>query len=830
MTTLLFLLLYSNSFAQDSTKVTDMAVDASPSASGVFYYIEGSTDKQITWGTMASAIRDTVEANNYTPTGTWDFSGGTVTLPAESVTAGVIDTNAVTTEEILDGTIVGDDIANSTIDVIKFNFLNTGKNLFNKATVIDSQLVSNTTYLIDPQDGWATTDYIAVTPLTEYYGSNFPRAAKDVIFYDANKVKISGATGNPFTTPAGTYFIIFTVYGPTTGTNLDNAQLEAGASATTFEPFGYVIDVDTNSINIYAKNIYEDQIEIGVTQTKYNLNITTADKIGFFGDSYLRGEYVQKDIHPVALYSNYSDFIVENFSDGGLDYQSGLEIRFRSNKLIRYDYFRPTYAVFNFMYNDVGKLSLNEFEYFSERFMIEVKTRGAQPIVSNGFKAIVSESKEKYVAFLRELADKNGYDFIDNLLWSNNLSHYNNSGTPTAINKPQALEGTNHHPNSMGALYFSEFMKRELKQLVPYQSLKIWRADTNYISGLSLSEVRDTLRFTNREDILEMFDEISIFHDYGHIRAGESKTNQDNDYYTLMLNASVDFYNGFAMVEFILPSPDIQTAKLTLKPSAGTYNIYAYNRFGDSTSTTYASSTNYDIPEAFTWDSIGTITGGYASEITVTSLDGYYDGRRLYFLIQKSDSTDFTLSASPDLEYTMNQKQVGKNIIKTEYLSDELITNPYFNTTGSNTWYNAGATFISGNTKTWTFPDTTLSYPIRTPFESDDSLVVLSTGDSLYKSFDMSSYPVGSTFKLQIFSQNDSAAYNAYSYLDVKLTWGSDSTGTNVYTRTLDVYPVWMDGYIYFRKNYTYDTVWITLKKNSGADINISKVGIRRVL
>jgi len=123
MTAMVLLLFAVNSFAQDSTKVMDMAVDASPSASGVFYYIEGSTDKQITWGTMASAMRDTVQANDYTISGAWDFqksltaadldTGAVSTLEIldETIAASDIDTNAVTTSEILDGTITAVDIS-----------------------------------------------------------------------------------------------------------------------------------------------------------------------------------------------------------------------------------------------------------------------------------------------------------------------------------------------------------------------------------------------------------------------------------------------------------------------------------------------------------------------------------------------------------------------------------------------------------------------------------------------------------------------------------------------------------------------------------------------
>ena len=113
LTAFVFLLLYSNAFAQDSTKVTDMAADTSPAAAGIFYYVESSTDKSITWGTMASAMRDTVEANDYTPVGAWDYSGATLDYPADQLLEADILDNGLKYYNPKNVTVVMDDSDNN---------------------------------------------------------------------------------------------------------------------------------------------------------------------------------------------------------------------------------------------------------------------------------------------------------------------------------------------------------------------------------------------------------------------------------------------------------------------------------------------------------------------------------------------------------------------------------------------------------------------------------------------------------------------------------------------------------------------------------------------
>lgn len=110
--------------AQDSTKITDMTADTSPVAAGVFYYIESATDKQITWGTMTTAVKDTVKTTT-----------GDVTLSGDPLVS-AIGTGKVTTTMILDGTIAAVDIATS----LDTNLVKTtgSDNIYGNKTFINS--------------------------------------------------------------------------------------------------------------------------------------------------------------------------------------------------------------------------------------------------------------------------------------------------------------------------------------------------------------------------------------------------------------------------------------------------------------------------------------------------------------------------------------------------------------------------------------------------------------------------------------------------------------------------------------------------------------------
>jgi hypothetical protein len=129
-----------------------------------------------------------------------------------------------------------------------------GKNLFNIAdtTNLSDRFINNTTGAISTLSGYRTTHFIKVGAGVTITMSSTQTGSLRVIYYDVNKDFISGVAGTQLTrtTPGNTEYIRLSVDGATT--SWANMQVEIGASATSYEPFGYKIDKVSN-IPISAK-------------------------------------------------------------------------------------------------------------------------------------------------------------------------------------------------------------------------------------------------------------------------------------------------------------------------------------------------------------------------------------------------------------------------------------------------------------------------------------------------------------------------------------------------------------------------------------------------
>lgn len=129
-------------------------------------------------------------------------------------------------------------IANNSIDFNKVNFITTGKNIFNKNSVIPGRVSSNGK-VIDATDV-STTNYTKVLSNTTYISNQsmwFNEYDNDFKFIAFGFV----ARGTTFTTNTNTSFVRFSC-----GDRLiDTAQVEQGTVITGYTPFSYVLkDVD----------------------------------------------------------------------------------------------------------------------------------------------------------------------------------------------------------------------------------------------------------------------------------------------------------------------------------------------------------------------------------------------------------------------------------------------------------------------------------------------------------------------------------------------------------------------------------------------------------
>jgi plastocyanin len=117
----------------------------------------------------------------------------------------------------------------------KTNFVNLGKNLFDKNTATSGYYVNNTNGNLAANSAHFSSDFIPVSGNQNYYisGSGSIRIA----YYDANQVYISGASPlvNPFVTPSNAAYIRFSE----SLAFLDTAQVELGTVPTPYEQYGY---------------------------------------------------------------------------------------------------------------------------------------------------------------------------------------------------------------------------------------------------------------------------------------------------------------------------------------------------------------------------------------------------------------------------------------------------------------------------------------------------------------------------------------------------------------------------------------------------------------
>jgi lysophospholipase L1-like esterase len=138
------------------------------------------------------------------------------------------------TSPVADGSINSTALAASAITPSKTDFLQLGKNKFNKAAVTIGYYVTNAN-VTAANATYDASAYIAVVAGTAYKSSHNIRFS---CYYDANYAVVSGGTAadiTTFTPPTGAAYIRVTMY----HADINVFQLEVGATATTYESYRY---------------------------------------------------------------------------------------------------------------------------------------------------------------------------------------------------------------------------------------------------------------------------------------------------------------------------------------------------------------------------------------------------------------------------------------------------------------------------------------------------------------------------------------------------------------------------------------------------------------
>ena len=164
---------------------------------------------------------------------------------------------------IKDKAITQAKLALNSVGQAQTSFLKTGKNLFNKNTVTVGYSLGNDGSPPTVSATYDYSDYIAVTPGANYVCSHTMRFTT---FYDANYTFIAGGSGSNTTAiavPLNVYFIRITI----THSGLAGIQLEAGTTATTFEPYSYKILGDNSEPFLLDVSSISDN---AITRAKVN--------------------------------------------------------------------------------------------------------------------------------------------------------------------------------------------------------------------------------------------------------------------------------------------------------------------------------------------------------------------------------------------------------------------------------------------------------------------------------------------------------------------------------------------------------------------------------
>lgn len=191
------------------------------------------------------------------------------------------------------------------------------KNLFDKTKMINNAYIDyGTGNVITGHATNGTTDFIPITPSTQYALTNFH--LQHFAFYDVNKVYISNTLNNlsnPFTSPVNAYFVRLSL----TMSNKDAAQIEEGNISTSYEPHVYKLIDDV----FPSKLIDRNQIDIILPRKIYILK----------GDDVNKEQlniYFKNLILSNSNYS-YKDIIIDVVSSYGRQYADFWRIESNTN-------------------------------------------------------------------------------------------------------------------------------------------------------------------------------------------------------------------------------------------------------------------------------------------------------------------------------------------------------------------------------------------------------------------------------------------------------------------------------------------------------------------
>jgi lysophospholipase L1-like esterase/transcriptional antiterminator Rof (Rho-off) len=207
---------------------------------------------------------------------------GTVSTAYEPyIKKAVLADNQVTTSKLAGSAVTASKLADASVTASKTDFLQIGKNKFNKNAVTNDFYITNTGSIF-ASAFYDLSDYIPVVVGTQYVcgGSGIYFSC----YFDKNLNVVAGGTGTnitTFTPPSGVAYVRVS----TAGSNLDTFQLEVGATTTAFESYRYNL-LDHSNVPI-ALTLTDGQVteaklvDLAVTTNKVAVAAITPDRTNF---------------------------------------------------------------------------------------------------------------------------------------------------------------------------------------------------------------------------------------------------------------------------------------------------------------------------------------------------------------------------------------------------------------------------------------------------------------------------------------------------------------------------------------------------------------------
>lgn len=181
-------------------------------------------------------------------------------------------------------------IQKKAVTIEKADFFMPGVNLFDKTAVSTGYYVNYITGNLLSNASYSASDYISVLAGQQYTQSFSHQTA----YYDINKNYISGVAAQASPTAARTLTIpvdVAYIRMSVANTVLDTMQFEAGAEATSYQPYSIQLDptllpaTQTDTVPEYVERAY--QVRVGrMKLSQLESGVSAILNIGIFGDSW----------------------------------------------------------------------------------------------------------------------------------------------------------------------------------------------------------------------------------------------------------------------------------------------------------------------------------------------------------------------------------------------------------------------------------------------------------------------------------------------------------------------------------------------------------------